>query len=64
MKFKKGLTQVQLFVHEKMMDEQVKKDFMALNDLLREAAEEESFSLKVRKRMVHQTIRELMRTYW
>lgn len=56
--------QVHRFVSGCLQSSQIKEEFMTLNDDLRERAEEAVFSLRVRKRMVHSTIRALMKMYW
>ena len=64
MKKTKGKTMVEKFVEMEVKDPQVVEAYTALNDLLREMAEEASFSLRVRRKMVHGTINRLMKLYW
>lgn len=52
------------FVKEAVNNEEVQRLFRDLNDYLREGAEEAVQDIRHRKRMVHETIRVLMKIFW
>ncbi len=57
-------TEIKEYVDEKTNSIQVIRMFQDLNDLLRESSEESFSTIQDRRIAVHETLKELMRTYW